>query len=289
MTASMSSGVPAGPRPARNDWQARAKRQFIVPLVVVNLAVVLVGALRLASGDGWNWAGPIVAGSGIFLLFGLIYLYRRRSLHAGPAMALALAGTVIGFAGAITPGLVAAGALAITALYVFWYSRLARSPSPHLEIGRTLPSLSFRDLDGHEVNTSGWRGTPTILLFYRGNWCPLCNVQVQELAAGYREIEARGAQVVLVSPQPADLSRKLAAKFDAPMHFLVDAGNVAARTLGIEHPGGTPVIMRSYDAETVFPTAIVLDAEGVVRFAHQTDNYRVRPDPALFLGVLDGT
>jgi len=155
-------------------------------------------------------------------------------------------------------------------------------------VGAVFPDLEFRDLEGAVVNSRDWRGRSTILMFYRGNWCPLCNVQVKELAAGYREIEALGARVVLVSPQSAQHSRDLAAKFEAPMSFLVDENNTAARHLGIQHPGGTPLGLVGYDSETVLPTAIVLDAEGVVRFSDQTDNYRFRPDPALFMEVLAG-
>jgi len=126
------------------------------------------------------------------------------------------------------------------------------------------------------------------VMFYRGNWCPFCNVQVKELAAGYREIEALGAQVVLISPQSAGHSRTLVAKFEVPMIFLVDEGNAAARRLGIQHPGGTPLGLVGYDSETVLPTAVVLDADGVVKLSDQTDNYRFRPDPALFIEVLVG-
>ncbi len=145
--------------------------------------------------------------------------------------------------------------------------------------------MSFTDLDGATVVSTAWLGAPTVLLFYRGTWCPLCNVQVKELSEGYRDIEALGARVVLVSPQPASESVKMAARFDAPMTFLVDEGNAAAGVLGIRHPGGAPIGIAP-EVETVLPTAIVLDADGIVRFAHETDNYRFRPDPALFLEAL---
>ena len=124
-----------------------------------------------------------------------------------------------------------------------------------------------------------------MVMFYRGNWCPLCSVQVKELAAAYRGISALGAKVVLVSPQPATDSRAMAERFDAPMTFLVDGGNAAARALGIQHPGGAPVGVVD-DGETVLPTAVILDADGVVRFSDETGNYRFRPHPDLFLTVL---
>ncbi|MEZ5166026.1 MAG: hypothetical protein R2695_05880 [Acidimicrobiales bacterium] len=42
----------------------------------------------------------------------------------------------------------------------------------------------------------------------------------------------------------------------------------------------------SSDGETVLPTVVVLDTAGVVRLAHETDNYRFRPDPRRFVDVL---
>jgi peroxiredoxin len=80
----------------------------------------------------------------------------------------------------------------------------------------------------------------------------------------------------------------LARKFDAPFDFLTDEGNKAARALGIDHPNGLPMGMQvlGYDSETVMPTVIITDKGGRVLWAHETDNYRVRPDPDVYLAVL---
>lgn len=262
----------------RDDWQAGVKRYFIIPVMLVNLAVIVVGVVG-------GWWGPVIAASGQFLLFGFIGVKRRARASAAPVVVLSGAGVVLSFTESTTAVVLAIVAFALLIIYVVWYSRNQRSPSPALAIGAALPPLEFTDLDGRVVATSEWRGGPTVLLFYRGTWCPLCSVQVRDLADRYREIEQLGARAVLVSPQAATESAKLAARFDAPMTFLVDEGNRAARRLGIQHPGGAPVGV-SPQGESVLPTAVVIDAEGIVRFAHETDNYRFRPDPALFLDAL---
>lgn len=115
--------------------------------------------------------------------------------------------------------------------------------------------------------------------------------QVRELAASYRELAAAGARVVLVSPQPAGETAKLAERFDASMDFVVDEGNRAARALGIADAGGTPAGLGvlGYDSETVLPTVVIVDRDGVILFSDQTDNYRVRPEPAMYLEVLRET
>ncbi len=272
----------------QNDWQAKAKRIFIVPLMGGSIAVLVAGIVGVVGCGAWNWWGPIVAATGMLAVFGQIGLARFREVNAAPAVVAAAVGVVLGFAGAIAPGMVASVSGILAALYVLWYSPNGREPAEQLAVGTSFPDVEFRDLDGGTVRSADWRGRSAIVLFYRGNWCPLCNVQVKELAADYRRIEAAGARVVLISPQPTDHSRALAARFEAPMTFLVDEGNAAARRLGIQHPGGTPFGLAGYDSETVLPTAVVLDADGVVRFSDQTDNYRFRPDPTLFMEVLAG-
>lgn len=71
--------------------------------------------------------------------------------------------------------------------------------------------------------------------------------------------------------------------------YLTDTGAVAAASLGIRHDAGVPpgVTQLGYDADTVFPTVIVIDQSGTVVFSDQTDDYRVRPEPALFITALD--
>jgi len=261
-----------------NGWQATVKRFFIIPLMLGNIGFVVIG---VATG----WWGVAVTAAGQFLLFLLIGLKQWRNLNAAPALLLGAAGVGVSITQGAGALLLSLACFALLLVYVFWYSKNGREPSAALSVGSKLPELSFVDLHGVTVTSSSWAGSPTVLLFYRGTWCPLCNVQVKELAEGYRDIEALGAQVVLVSPQPAAESAKLARQFDAPMMFLVDDDNAAARTLGIQHPGGAPIGIAP-EVESVLPTAVVLDAEGVVRFAHETDNYRFRPDPALFLDAL---
>ncbi len=145
------------------------------------------------------------------------------------------------------------------------------------------------DNNGRTLSSGSFSGQPALWLFYRGNWCPLCMAQIEEVAERYRELAARGVEVLLVSPQPAEHSRKLAARFDVPMRFLVDPGNRAARALGILAADGVPLGMQmfGYDTETVLPTVLLVDAEGRILWSDQTDNYRIRPEPETFLAVLE--
>lgn len=172
--------------------------------------------------------------------------------------------------------------------YTNWYSALP-VPKIGLKIGQTLPILSFFTYNNLTVTLDSFGSQNKILLFYRGNWCPLCMAQVKEIAKAYKQLIAKGTEVFLISPQPAGHTEKLARKLQVDFHFLVDKGNATARKLGIDHPHGTPLGMEvfGYKSETVLPTVLITDAKNIIRFIDQTDNYRVRPEPEFLMREID--
>ena len=174
-------------------------------------------------------------------------------------------------------------------LYVFWYSRFGKRESLILKVGAKLPNFDLEDRFHNPINTSSFLGKPNIFMFYRGNWCPLCMAQIKEIAGQYQELEKRGVNMNLISPQPHHFTVGLAKKFDVNFNFLVDVDNNAAKKLGIFHKNGLPAGMQAlgYDRDTVMPTIVITDKKGTILFADLTDNYRVRPEPETFFKVLD--
>ena len=277
----------------------RIKAWFIVPLVALQattIAVAIVHGYRAPDlPSAACWLPPLGVAAAFLAFIGWLFRSRRartsRQLPAlqvtagvaavATAACFSIHGPAAALSGTLTL-LTAAGILA----YIHWYSRLARPASESLWVGSRLPHLEFTDLRGRKISSVVFDGQPSIILFYRGNWCPLCSAQVAELAAGYREIAATGTRVFLVSCQSRDETLSLAARFDAPMEFLEDAGGAMARRLGIFHSRGVPVGVRGFGKDTVLPTVIITDRTGRIVYVDQTDNYRVRPEPAEFLRVL---
>jgi len=259
-------------------------------------AYSLIAALRGAAGDAWPWLGAAAAVGALPLRLGSIYIVPQARTSAmlpdvlvasaaGVAVALVASGRAFGSA----PVILAFVGLASSVIYVFWYSRLGRRHSTALTIGRMLPKAPLEDGESRPTDLRRYIGRPALLLFYRGNWCPLCMAQVREIAGQYRELDRRGVKVALISPQPDKQTQALAKRFDVPFDFLVDRGARAARQLGIVHDGGLPAGMNllGYDRDTVFPTVVLTDATGRIIFSDQTDNYRVRPEPSTFLALFD--
>ena len=284
----------------RSRTHRTVKRWSIIP--VVGLDVILTGgaAAEALSGRGGAhtlaWLATALASAALPLQLVSLYGLRRgrtsRNLTVTTALTSAATATAIGAsaaAGTGWPAAVAVLGLLSTQYYARWYSRLDRERQADLEVGARLPHFEVLDINGKPVRSDSFLGHPTAFMFIRGNWCPLCMAQVRELAADYQALAGRGIEVALISPQPLDETRALAERFEVPFRYLTDPGAVAAASLGIRHEGGVPpgVTQLGYEADTVFPTVIVIDESGTVVFSDQTDDYRVRPEPALFIAALD--
>jgi peroxiredoxin len=269
------------------------KRYFPIPYLIVAMMAIghIVTHLVRAPEVGLAWVGALVAIAPLVAFMSSLMLFQRARTFRNQylLLALALVGTVISFVGFESPASWYALFLGLVAtfVYVFWYSILDRPAQTVLAVGATLPELELFDGEGKPVTpTAGKHG---LYMFIRGNWCPLCMAQVKEMAAHYRELEARGVEVFLISRQPAANTQALAKRFDAPIRFCVDEEGKLARQLGIEHIGGLPFLMEplGYDSDSALPTVVIIDPSRRIVFADLTDNYRVRPEPSTFLAALD--
>ena len=268
------------------------KSAFVGIYMTGNIALFLIAVYKLISdGSSLAWVGTAIASGAVSCLFCLYYAgHLPRTTRHIPALLVATTfGTVLAGIGlaygregqAANPPFLAALALSMagTLAYLYWYSILERPAANALRVGETLPALNLADETGQAVGIESLFGVPLLLVFYRGNWCPLCMAQVRELADQCREFQQRGVTVVLISPQPQNKSAKLAKRLGTPFRFLVDPGGQAARKLGIGHIGGLPLGLQvfGYHTDTVLPTVIVTDKNGKIVFVDKTENYRMRP------------
>ena len=265
-------------------------------MMVAMVIVVIAGRSLWLTGDYLTWGGVLLVAAPFMLLLSRIMVFKniaRTSAHFPVLTALATVGVALACWGYVEGASINAPILALVGwlgfiAYVYWYSSFAGRSSDALEVGNDLPELEFRNAANELLSSSSLVDKAVIWIFYRGNWCPLCMAQVKELVAEYQEIDALNVRVALVSPQPHRFTMSLARKFKLPFYFLTDEGNRAARVLGIEHTDGLPagIQMLGYDSDTVLPTVIITDVGGKIIWSHQTDNYRVRPEPAVYLQLL---
>lgn len=173
--------------------------------------------------------------------------------------------------------------------YIHIYSQYKRTPSMAIVKGKALPTLPLHGLNKRPMSSSEFIGDKTLIVFFRANWCPFCMNQLKDVAAQANRLAKAGVKVKFISNQGFDNSAKLAKQMSLPAHFeiLQDEDLCAAKVLGIEDMGGAPTGMPGYPNDTVMATVIALDEQGNVIFGDETDNYRRRPHPDIFLGVLE--
>ena len=249
-----------------------------------------------SSQDVLAWGGVLLTVLPLLLVINYMMMLQNsaRTSNRFPIITvLAFAGlglSAIGASmGAPMSALLMSGAgLVMFVAYNWWYSSFGRKPNARIAVGEVLPSFPIKNVRGETVTSETLRDKPTVWLFFRGNWCPLCMAQVKEIAGAYKQLEGLGARVALVSPQPHNNTLKLARKHDVGMEFFTDEDIAAGRALGIFMDNAVPKGMEvmGYDSDSVMPTVIITDTSGKVVWVDETDNYRVRPEPATFLDVL---
>ena len=159
-----------------------------------------------------------------------------------------------------------------------------RAVPPQLQPGSSLPAFSARDEQGAPVSSQDLSGKPAVILFVRGNWCPFCNSQVKNLTDGYREIAELGARLILITPRPLSTTRRVAKFFEVDFEFWLDDSLEIARQFGLLLQNGVPRGYRDeYGHDTVWPTALVTDADGIIRFTELSKHISDRPDPETLL------
>ena len=273
------------------------KSLFVSLYMMVAMAITVFAVRSLmTTHDYISWGGVILVTAPFVLVISWVMIFRniaRTSARFPILIALGVAGTALASWGYLQGGSLVAPVLALLGLvgflaYDFWYSSFSNRASSQLSVGNMLPEFVLKDTAGNAVTSTSLTDKPAVWIFYRGNWCPLCMAQVKEIAGQYQQLQELGARVALISPQPHKFTIGLAKKFDVEFDFLTDEGNRVARTLGVASPNGIPMGMQvlGYDSETVLPTVIITDVGGSILWAHETDNYRVRPDPDVYLEVL---
>lgn len=281
------------------------KSRLMMPLLGIAMLITIASLAMFAVTLGnLAWLGAALAAGALpaymFAVMGSGKVARTSAslpvVQLGAAIGLALAAWKLLSSGApgnasscLPLGLALAGYL-VMQWYVWVYSRYGRKTGVAIVIGQALPEVSFETLDGGAVSISDFKGSKALIVFFRGNWCPLCKAQLKEVRDRADALAGAGVQVKFVSNQSAAFSRELAGELDLPDHMevLVDTDLKAASALSLVDAGGTPPGMKLYPADTVMATVIALDAEGRVIFGDETDNYRVRPHPDKFMPVLVG-
>ena len=176
--------------------------------------------------------------------------------------------------------------IAVLAGGAWWWltHRGLRAMPAQLKPGSPLPDFRAVDEQGDPVRSVELHGSPTVILFVRGNWCPFCSRQVSNLTQHYRDIVDLGAKLILITPKPLETTRRVADFFKVEFDFWLDDQLFVTKQLGLLQKGGVPGdYSKEYGKDTIWPTALVVDAAGIIRYTDLSKHISDRPDPKTLL------
>ena len=167
-------------------------------------------------------------------------------------------------------------------------------------VGERAPDFTLPGTDGTQVGLAELSGrNRVVLVFYRGSWCPYCDVQLRAFQARLDEIKAAGAELVAVSPQTPEESRSLAEERGLAFTLLSDAGNAVADSYGLRvtldgehresHVGvGVDLPAKNGDDSWTLPvpSTFVIERDGTVSYASVPGDPRLRVGPDEILEAL---
>lgn len=160
-------------------------------------------------------------------------------------------------------------------------------------VGDTAPTSDLAGPTGEAVRLESlWADGPVVVSFYRGGWCPYCNLQLKALQRSLGELEGAGAKVVAIAPEIAEKAAETASKNQLDFLVLTDQDNRVAKAFGIvfelpevikpiyENRIGLASYNGNDDSELPLAATYVIDRSGVIRWAFLDADYKKRAEPA---------
>ena len=169
-----------------------------------------------------------------------------------------------------------------------------------LQVGDQLASFELPNQLGQTISLDELQGDSNVVIsFYRGGWCPYCNIELCLLQQALPEFKSHGARLIAISPQLPDESMSTAEKNELSFPVLSDAGNKVAREFGLVFTLSEqlrplyesfnidlPATNGDKSFELPIPATFIIDSDGVVKGAFVNADHKQRMDPSDIINVL---
>ena len=169
-----------------------------------------------------------------------------------------------------------------------------------LQVGDQLASFELPNQLGQTISLDELQGDSNIVIsFYRGGWCPYCNIELCVLQQALPGFKSHGARLIAISPQLPDESMSTAEKNELSFPVLSDAGNKVAREFGLVFTLSEqlrplyesfnidlPATNGDKSFELPIPATFIIDSDGVVKGAFVNADYKQRMDLSDIINVL---
>lgn len=169
-------------------------------------------------------------------------------------------------------------------------------------VGEKAPEFSLLDATGKLISLNEiLQNGAVVLVFYRGNWCPWCNLQLRILQQSLLpELISLGANLIAISPQTPDNSLSMKEKHELTFHVLSDINNEIADKYGLAFEIEKDVIENAYskiglsipdfngskDWRIPVTGTFIIDQKGIIKSSHVNGDFRYRQEPMVIIEEL---
>jgi len=161
------------------------------------------------------------------------------------------------------------------------------------QVGEMAPGFTLNNALGEEIALADYLAKgPVVLIWYRGGWCPYCNLTLHHLQQELPRIKAEGANLIALTPEQPDQSISTSEKHDLEFEVLSDIGNKVAKTYGVVFKLTDDVATiynekfnlnaHNGDSTNELPLAAtyIIDTDGKIAYAFIDPDYRKRAEPS---------
>lgn len=167
-------------------------------------------------------------------------------------------------------------------------------------VGDMAPNFTLKNALGKEVSLQSYlQEGPVVLVWYRGGWCPYCNINLNYLQEELANIQAQGANLIALTPEIPDESISTSEKHHLAFEVLSDLGNKVAREYGVVYTL-TDEVAQIYndkfslnqhngDNSNELPLAVtyIINTDGKIEYAFLDADYRNRAEPSEITAFLE--
>lgn len=254
------------------------KREGTVPwLTLAALLAGLTGILRIAlfslfSYTGYLWAELLLA----FLALGS---YLSGLLLQGVSWQAHLF---------LSPLLIFAFLFGINTLYdnmqLLGCSRLGYQ----IRVNEPAKDFELSDQDGKLTRLSDYRDRqPVLLIFVRGDWCPMCHMMLRTYEKRKDEFRAGNVIAMAIGPDPAGVNKSMVEKLGIDFRVLSDEGQRTARVYGVQLKEYKNKFAPPQRDGIPLPASFLVDSQGIVRYVSSPERVGEYLNPALIFSVLE--
>lgn len=159
-----------------------------------------------------------------------------------------------------------------------------------LLIGEKIPSVILQDINGKSVNTNDILNKKTVVIVYRGGWCPYCNSQLSDMQEIEKQVIDLGYQIVAVSPDAPKFLKETLEKEKLNYLLYSDSEGKFAQAIGVAFKKDKPKLDKYSEGKNPgflpVPTVYILNDKREIEFLYINPKYSERLKGNLLLAVL---